>query len=161
MILRLALGRVNNDPVASQLHMSFMIGSMIRESWANARDRRQLRRAARSRNRDRSCDGCDSCNCCDLGLFSTMLTIGALAATATRAPVLDRAGLAAIGGYRRWLSPYWPGRCRFTPTCSAYGLAAVQTHGLGTGGRLAASRLRRCRPTVPQGTADPVTPAAR
>lgn len=129
---------------------------MIQKSWANARDRRQQRRAARSRTRDRSCDGCD---CCDLGLFSTLLTVGALAATATRSPALDRAGLAAIRGYRRWLSPYWPGRCRFTPTCSAYGLAAVQTHGLGAGGRLAAARLRRCRPDVPQGTADPVTPA--
>ncbi|WP_249024643.1 membrane protein insertion efficiency factor YidD, partial [Couchioplanes caeruleus] len=32
---------------------------------------------------------------------------------------------AAIRGYRR-VSPRLPTRCRFTPTCSAYGLEAVQ-----------------------------------
>jgi|GEM_PF-1683709 len=130
-----------------------MINSMFLKDRANARKNRRRQR----RSRSRSVDGCwDGCDCCDLGLFSTLLTVGALAAAATRAPVLDRAGEAAIRGYRRWLSQYWPGRCRFTPTCSAYGLAAVRTHGLGIGGRLAAARLRRCRPDVPYGSVDPV-----
>ncbi|MEU4776696.1 membrane protein insertion efficiency factor YidD [Micromonospora sp. NPDC023633] len=123
-------------------------------------------------------DNCDACNCdmpscdvpcCDLGLFSFLLTLGALfarlvapgrastpAAAAGRAPLVDRAGRAAILGYRRWLSHRWPGQCRFTPTCSAYGLAAVERYGLAVGGRLAADRLRRCRPDVPRGTHDPV-----
>ncbi|MEU8044825.1 membrane protein insertion efficiency factor YidD [Micromonospora echinofusca] len=64
------------------------------------------------------------------------------------------AGRAGPGGARR--SPRWPGRCRFTPTCGAYGLAAVERHGLAVGGRLAAERVRRCRPGVPRGTHDPV-----
>ncbi|WBB79562.1 membrane protein insertion efficiency factor YidD [Micromonospora sp. WMMD882] len=132
-----------------------------------------------------SCDGCD-CDgpaCCDFGLFSFLLTLGAtLAGLVTppqrhagpvtrpqrhagrpaggsrpgRTPVVDRAGRAAILGYRRWLSAHWPGRCRFTPTCSAYGLTAVERYGLAVGGRLTADRLRRCRPDVPQGTHDPV-----
>jgi putative membrane protein insertion efficiency factor len=108
-----------------------------------------------------SCDGCDACDCdgpacCDLGLFSTLLMFGSGVAAATRAPVVDRAGRAAIQGYRRWLSPHWPGECRFTPTCGAYGLTAVERHGLAVGGRMAADRVRRCRPGVARGTHDPV-----
>ncbi|OZV76693.1 hypothetical protein CA850_26065 [Micromonospora echinospora] len=105
-------------------------------------------------NRSRNPDGC--CDCCDLGLFSTMLLLGSALASRTGAPGLDRAGVAAIRGYRRWLSPYWPGRCRFSPTCGAYGLTAVERHGLAVGGRMAAGRVRRCRPSVPRGTHDPV-----
>jgi putative membrane protein insertion efficiency factor len=101
------------------------------------------------------CDGCDV-PCCDLGLFSFLLTLGSVAAGTVRAPGLDRAGRAAILGYRRWLSHRWPGRCRYTPTCSAYGLAAVERYGLAVGGRLAADRVRRCRPQVPLGTHDPL-----
>ncbi|MFV2113538.1 membrane protein insertion efficiency factor YidD [Micromonospora sp. LOL_025] len=121
-------------------------------------------------------DNCDACNCnmpscdvpcCDLGLFSFLLTLGALfarlvapgrasTAAAGRAPLVDRAGRAAILGYRRWLSHRWPGQCRFTPTCSAYGLAAVERYGLAVGGRMAADRVRRCRSDVPRGTHDPV-----
>ncbi|TWJ27581.1 hypothetical protein JD81_01071 [Micromonospora sagamiensis] len=105
------------------------------------------------------CDGCDSCegpDCCNFGLFSFMLTLGATTASAVRAPIVDRAGRAAILGYRRWLSHRWPGQCRYTPTCSAYGLTAVERYGLAVGGRMAADRLRRCRPGVPRGTHDPV-----
>ena len=37
--------------------------------------------------------------------------------------------LAGIGFYRRFISPMIGPRCRFTPTCSDYGLAAIQKHG--------------------------------
>ncbi|MBO4207285.1 membrane protein insertion efficiency factor YidD [Micromonospora echinofusca] len=105
-----------------------------------------------------SCDGCDcdGPDCCDFGLFSTLLMLGASVASVARVPVVDRAGSAAIRGYRRWLSPHWPGRCRFTPTCGAYGLVAVERYGLAVGGRMAADRVRRCGPKVPRGTHDPV-----
>jgi putative membrane protein insertion efficiency factor len=69
--------------------------------------------------------------------------------------VCDRASAQPLG-YRRWLSHRWPGQCRFTPTCSSYGLTAVERYGLAVGGRMAAARLRRCRPGVPGGTHDPV-----
>ena len=39
-----------------------------------------------------------------------------------------------------------PSPCRFTPTCSAYGIEAVETHGAVRGGALAARRLLRCHP---------------
>jgi putative membrane protein insertion efficiency factor len=104
------------------------------------------------------CDGCDcdGPDCCDFGLFSFLLTLGSVGAGVVRAPGVDRAGRAAILGYRRWLSHRWPGRCRYTPTCSAYGLAAVERYGLAVGGRLAAERVRRCKPHVPRGTHDPL-----
>jgi len=38
------------------------------------------------------------------------------------------------------------GRCRFTPSCSAYALDAIRTHGALAGCRLAASRICRCHP---------------
>ncbi|HEV7708181.1 MAG TPA: membrane protein insertion efficiency factor YidD, partial [Asanoa sp.] len=34
-----------------------------------------------------------------------------------------------IIAYRRWISPALPARCRFYPSCSAYGLEAVSRHG--------------------------------
>ena len=31
-----------------------------------------------------------------------------------------------IRGYRRWISPYTPASCRFSPTCSAYAEEALR-----------------------------------
>jgi putative membrane protein insertion efficiency factor len=45
--------------------------------------------------------------------------------------------------------------CRFTPTCSAYAIEAVERHGAARGAVLAARRLGRCRPGGPSGY-DPV-----
>ena len=67
----------------------------------------------------------------------------------------DAVVTAAIRGYRL-ISPRLPTRCRYTPTCSAYGLEAVQRYGTRKGLRLTVGRLRRCRPGVTFGTADPV-----
>ena len=39
-----------------------------------------------------------------------------------------------------------PSPCRFTPTCSAYGIEAVEIHGAWRGGLLAARRVLRCHP---------------
>ncbi|MBX6326711.1 MAG: membrane protein insertion efficiency factor YidD [Chthoniobacterales bacterium] len=38
------------------------------------------------------------------------------------------------------------GGCRFTPTCSAYLLQAVETHGVFRGSWLGLKRLARCQP---------------
>ena len=63
--------------------------------------------------------------------------------------------LALIGFYRRFISPMIGPRCRFTPTCSAYGLEAIQRHGPWKGGWLTLKRLLRCHPFTPCGC-DPV-----
>ncbi|MEC9029443.1 MAG: membrane protein insertion efficiency factor YidD, partial [Cyanobacteriota bacterium] len=44
--------------------------------------------------------------------------------------------LALIGFYRTWLSPLLGPQCRFIPSCSAYGLEAIQRHGPWRGGWL-------------------------
>ncbi|MFB9544805.1 MULTISPECIES: membrane protein insertion efficiency factor YidD [Micromonospora] len=62
-----------------------------------------------------------------------------------------------IIAYRRWISPALPARCRFHPSCSAYGLEAVTRHGAFRGTVLTIRRLSRCHPFHPGGY-DPVPP---
>ncbi len=57
------------------------------------------------------------------------------------------AGLSApIHFYRRFLSPLSPPSCRFHPTCSAYALEAIASHGPLHGLMLAMKRIARCHP---------------
>ena len=51
-----------------------------------------------------------------------------------------------VRGYRLLLSPWLGSACRFTPTCSAYALDALQRHGAAAGSYLAAARIARCHP---------------
>jgi uncharacterized protein len=62
-----------------------------------------------------------------------------------RSPV-RRALLAAIAFYSRAISPAFPPRCRFYPTCSAYAAEAIEVHGTVRGTRLALVRLVKCAP---------------
>ena len=48
--------------------------------------------------------------------------------------------------YRRFISPLFPPCCRFTPTCSAYAIEALQNHGALKGSWLALRRILRCHP---------------
>lgn len=48
--------------------------------------------------------------------------------------------------YRWFLSPLLPPRCRFLPSCSEYGLQALERHGALRGGWLTVRRLARCHP---------------
>lgn len=48
--------------------------------------------------------------------------------------------------YQRFISPLTPPACRFTPTCSQYGLEAIRRHGPFRGGWLTLRRLLRCHP---------------
>jgi hypothetical protein len=54
--------------------------------------------------------------------------------------------LGLIGLYQRWISPLLGPSCRFIPSCSAYGVAAIQRHGPWRGGWLTLRRLSRCHP---------------
>ncbi len=48
--------------------------------------------------------------------------------------------------YRGTLSRWLGGQCRFHPTCSAYAIEAIRTHGAARGGWYAFRRVLRCRP---------------
>jgi hypothetical protein len=63
--------------------------------------------------------------------------------------------LAAIGFYRRFVSPLKPPCCRFVPTCSEYALLAVEKYGAYKGGFMALKRICKCHPWH-RGGYDPV-----
>lgn len=48
--------------------------------------------------------------------------------------------------YQLAISPILPSACRYTPTCSQYGLEAVKKYGAFKGGWLAIKRISRCHP---------------
>ncbi|MBR3980117.1 MAG: membrane protein insertion efficiency factor YidD [Bacteroidales bacterium] len=48
--------------------------------------------------------------------------------------------------YQVCISPFLPNACRYTPTCSQYGIEAIQKYGIFKGGWLLLKRLLRCHP---------------
>ena len=64
--------------------------------------------------------------------------------------------LKLIRFYSTSISPCFPARCRFRPTCSAYAYEAIQKYGPGKGSWLAFKRLCRCNPFYRGDIYDPV-----
>lgn len=60
-----------------------------------------------------------------------------------------------IKGYQSLISPLLPPSCRFTPSCSHYGIEALQKHGLVRGSYLTIQRILRCHPWS-KGGHDPI-----
>lgn len=79
------------------------------------------------------------------------------AAPVRRPGPVARVLLVPIHFYRRWISPVLPPTCRFEPSCSAYAVEALTTHGALRGTRLVLWRLARCAPWGRAGY-DPVPP---
>ena len=69
---------------------------------------------------------------------------------------MKRFFLGAIAFYQRNISPFFPARCRFYPTCSAYAYEAIQKYGAFKGGFLALRRFLRCHPFSKGSYFDPV-----
>lgn len=69
--------------------------------------------------------------------------------------MLKKAFLAIIHFYQIVISPLKPPTCRFYPTCSHYGLEAIQRFGALKGGWLTIKRIAKCHPFHPGGL-DPV-----
>lgn len=63
--------------------------------------------------------------------------------------------IALLRVYRALISPLYGQVCRYHPSCSAYALGAVETHGSLRGSWLAVRRLGRCHPWAAGGY-DPV-----
>lgn len=57
--------------------------------------------------------------------------------------------------YQRNISPMGGSKCKFYPTCSQYGLEAIEKYGAFRGGLMAAWRILRCNP-FSKGGYDPV-----
>jgi putative membrane protein insertion efficiency factor len=69
--------------------------------------------------------------------------------------IIVRIVIAAIAGYRRFVSPLLPRACRYMPTCSEYAAGALVRHGFLRGTALSIRRLARCHPFGGSGP-DPV-----
>jgi hypothetical protein len=63
--------------------------------------------------------------------------------------------IAFIKLYRVTLSKILPSSCRFTPSCSAYAIVALERFGAVKGGFLSLKRIVRCNP-FSEGGYDPV-----
>lgn len=73
--------------------------------------------------------------------------------------VSARVAVSAIDAYRATVSPLLSktglARCRYEPTCSAYGREAITRYGTARGGWLTVRRIVRCNPWA-KGGVDPV-----
>lgn len=68
---------------------------------------------------------------------------------------MKRFMIAGIRFYQKHISRHKHFHCRFTPTCSQYGLEAIDKYGAVKGGALALWRIIRCNP-FSKGGYDPV-----
>jgi putative membrane protein insertion efficiency factor len=57
--------------------------------------------------------------------------------------------------YQKAISPLTPPSCRFYPTCSSYGIEAIERYGALKGSYLTIKRIVKCHPFHPGGV-DPV-----
>jgi len=60
-----------------------------------------------------------------------------------------------IRGYQRFISPLFPPRCKFHPSCSTYAVRSLRRHGPVKGLMLSTYRVGRCHPWQAGGL-DPV-----
>lgn len=63
--------------------------------------------------------------------------------------------ISIIKAYQKIISPLTPPSCRFYPTCSHYGVEALQKHGALKGAWLTIRRILKCHP-FHEGGFDPV-----
>ena len=68
---------------------------------------------------------------------------------------LTALALLAMRGYQRFISPWLPPVCRYTPSCSQYMVDAIRKKGLLVGLLKGTLRVLRCNPLFPGGH-DPV-----
>jgi len=72
-------------------------------------------------------------------------------------PTLPARTVGAFVRLYRALTRHRPSPCRYWPTCSSYGLEAIELHGAARGSWLTLRRILRCHPWGGSGV-DPVPP---
>lgn len=65
------------------------------------------------------------------------------------------AGIALIQFYQRYLRHFHNRKCIYTPTCSDYGIQAIEKYGLRKGIQYTYLRIKRCNGALYQGGIDP------
>jgi uncharacterized protein len=90
--------------------------------------------------------------------MSLSTNIAGLVSSVLRLP--QRFLMGVVQAYRLLLSPWLGSGCRFSPTCSAYALTALERHGAAYGSALAVWRIARCHPWC-DGGLDPVPDASK
>lgn len=90
-----------------------------------------------------------------------LLLLAAVIVDVRRPPADQQSARLVVGAihvYQATLSRWYARMgvmCRFTPTCSHYGEICVRRFGALRGGWMALTRVARCGPWTPLGTADP------
>jgi putative membrane protein insertion efficiency factor len=64
--------------------------------------------------------------------------------------------IALLRAYKKFVSPFLPSACRYSPTCSEYMMQAIAKHGVVRGVWMGTKRVARCHP-FHEGGYDPVT----
>ena len=57
--------------------------------------------------------------------------------------------------YQRFVSPFFPSSCKFSPSCSKYGIEAITKYGVLKGSVLTIKRILKCNPWS-KGGYDPI-----
>ncbi len=60
--------------------------------------------------------------------------------------IMGKILIMVIRVYQGAISPYLMPSCRYSPTCSAYGIEAIMRHGPWKGGWMTLKRVARCGP---------------
>ena len=76
----------------------------------------------------------------------------------TTSKPVTAAMVSTIGIYKNFISPLLPPACRFLPTCSQYGVQAIEEFGPSKGVVLTAWRIMRCTPFGGKGYDPPKWP---
>jgi putative membrane protein insertion efficiency factor len=101
------------------------------------------------------CCAAESLGCGGDAFLLAPTTVRSMRGAGKRGDRLADRMIAAVRVYQREISPKRPPCCRYSPTCSAYAVEALERHGAGRGAWLTLRRLVRCRPGA-RGGADPV-----
>tara|TARA_Y100000590_G_scaffold382460_1_gene452424 strand:+ start:1153 stop:1404 length:252 start_codon:yes stop_codon:yes gene_type:complete len=60
--------------------------------------------------------------------------------------IIDNFLILIIKIYKYFISPFFPSKCRFLPTCSEYFIDSLKIHGTLKGFLLGVKRILRCHP---------------